>query len=164
MVGRVGEHVSLKLDELAFRYIDEQDSHSFGVPRVSPFFSEAKLEREAIAELYLYRGLYSYKCDSDNGAIGAVDPIKQELGWSLDHSHENVIAWVVLCWIIENSENQILESGELAELTLYYNFPNTFLSPKSGTRFRLEMFPPGGTVFTFERTFPRSLEKIMVLE
>tara|TARA_B100001167_G_C16708823_1_gene275392 strand:+ start:178 stop:285 length:108 start_codon:yes stop_codon:yes gene_type:complete len=33
-----------------------------------------------------------------------------------------------------------------------------------GTSFRLEIIPPDGKVFPFERTFPRSLEKIMILE
>ena len=166
LAGSVGDEVSLKLDGLAFRYVDENSVYSFDVPS-SPLMAKENHLFPSFVHLYLSE--HSFSCGTSEGVIAAVHPIKNPGtpgGWEYPAlTVSDVIHWVGLCWIVQTEpHNQMLEVGELAEITLFYWLGNVLPISKSGTRFRLEMIPPGGTVFTFERTFPRDLEKIMILE
>jgi len=163
LAGSMGDEVSLELDGLAFRYVDEDSVYSFDVPS-SPLMTKEKHVIPSVIEIYLPQ--HSFSCGTSEGVIAPVYPIKTPEGWEYPAlTTSDVIHWVGLCWIVQNEPpDQILEVGELAEISLFYWLANVLTIPKSGTQFRLELIPPGGTVFTFERTFPRDLEKIMVLE
>ena len=82
LVGRVGEQVPLELDKLAFRYIDEHNSHSFGVPSIFHHTSAA-----------------AHGCTSYGRFVRGM----ADLG--------TIIRWVGLCRTIENSENQFLKAA-----------------------------------------------------
>ena len=70
--------------------------------------------------------------------------------------------WTLL-WKVQNDEDDLLESGELAELTipLSTNLTNTL---GINTDFSVEIKPPAGAVLNIQRTTPAYIEAVYDLQ
>jgi len=73
---------------------------------------------------------------------------------------ENNVDWEVE-WLVSNQDNDLLEEGELAEITVDLSKLGTALG--SNTAFTLEVKPPTGGVLDINRTTPAAIETVMEL-
>lgn len=78
-------------------------------------------------------------------------------------TRETNVCWSV-DWLGYYTNNELLDSRELAEITVPLNTTNGF-TPNLGTNssFMLEVIPPSGAVIIIERTIPASIFKVMDL-
>lgn len=72
----------------------------------------------------------------------------------------NDLDWAV-AWVGSNDADDLLEAGELAEITVDVSGLTTALGPN--TQFTIEVKPPTGAVITMERTTPAAIEAVMDL-
>ncbi len=73
---------------------------------------------------------------------------------------ENQIPWDV-AWVGQNDGDNMLEAGELAEITIDLSGLTPALGPN--TAFTLEVKPPTGAVFQLNSTTPAAIEPVMEL-
>ncbi len=72
----------------------------------------------------------------------------------------NDVPWTV-AWVGSNNSNNLLETGELAEITVDLSGLTTPLGPN--TSFTLEVKPPQGAILTFNRATKAAIEAVMEL-
>jgi flagellin FlaB len=70
------------------------------------------------------------------------------------------VAWT-LDWVGQNDGDNMLESGELAEVTVDLSGLDTALGPNA--EFTIEVKPPTGAVFQLNSTTPAAIEAVMEL-
>jgi flagellin FlaB len=76
---------------------------------------------------------------------------KDELKWSMD-------------WITRQDTDDLLEQGELAEITIILNSADNGITLGANKEFRLEIKPPQGGVIPIVRSTPASLDTVMALD
>lgn len=82
------------------------------------------------------------------------------VGYRDEAQFENDLAYT-LAWIGANDGDDLLEEGELAEITIDVSGLTTPLS--ASTQFTVEVKPPTGAVLNIERTTPAAIEAVMEL-
>lgn len=82
------------------------------------------------------------------------------VGYRDDVQFVNEVPWTV-AWVGNNDGDDMLEVGELAELTVDLSGLTTPLA--ANTPFTVEVKPPTGAVLNLQRTAPVSIEAIMEL-
>ena len=73
---------------------------------------------------------------------------------------KNEIPWTV-AWVGQNDGDDMLEAGELAEVTVDLSSLDTALT--TSTEFTIEVKPPTGGVFSVNATTPAAIEAVMEL-
>jgi flagellin FlaB len=83
------------------------------------------------------------------------------IGYRDEDEFVNNVTWTV-DWIVQNDTDNMLEEGELAEITVDLVTDLTS-APGASTPFTLEIKPPQGAVLNLERTTPPALDAVMEL-
>lgn len=83
------------------------------------------------------------------------------IGYRDEDEFVNDVTWTV-AWIVQNDTDNMLEEGELAEITVDLATDLTS-APGANTSFTLEVKPPQGAVLNLERTTPPALDTVMEL-
>jgi flagellin FlaB len=79
------------------------------------------------------------------------------IGYRDNDQFVNQVPWTV-SWVGTNDGDDLLEEGELAELTVDLTGLGTALGPN--TEFTIEIKPPTGAVFNITRTTPAAIEAV----
>ena len=85
------------------------------------------------------------------------------IGYRDDSQFVNEVGWTV-AWIGDNDGDNLLEDGELAEITVNLATTGQLTSALGpNTEFTIEIKPPSGSIINLSRTTPASIEAVMEL-
>ena len=79
-----------------------------------------------------------------------------------DAVYNNELDWR-MTWVTRGDSDDLLETGELAEITIDLTDTDNGITLGANTEFKLEVKPPQGGVLPILRTTPPSLDSVMSL-
>lgn len=102
-----------------------------------------------------------------SGTIASSSPHKVVISYLDSGQHVNDMPWSKT-WIGTNDGDDLLETGEMAEITIAVSATDTFSNPLTtalgiNTKFRLEVKPGMGATLLLERTTPAYLGSVFSL-